>query len=193
MTSDQIGSLAYLALLLVAVAGWFVASNRQSLNKVAQQTAIWLFIFLGAIVAVGLWMDIRDDILPQHSVAMDGQTIEVPRAADGHYYLTVEVNGMPLRFVVDTGASQVVLTQEDAARVGVDLETLIYSGRASTANGVVETAPVRLDHVALGGIEDRDVRAVVNRGAMEQSLLGMSYLGRYARIEIAGGTLVLER
>ena len=96
-------------------------------------------------------------------------------------------------FIVDTGATQVVLSQRDAKRIGLDPDGLRYSGMARTANGTVRTAPVTLDRVGLEGMIDRNVSAVVNEGAMDGSLLGMSYLRRFGRIEIAGNQLVLER
>jgi len=193
LSGDQIASLTYLMLLGVVLGGYFLVSNRQNLSRLAQQAALWLFIFLGAIVAVGLWSDIRDDIQPRQSVSLDTGAVEVPRAADGHYYLTLEINGAPVRFVVDTGATDMVLTAEDASRAGIDADRLMFTGRAFTANGVVETAPVRLDRVALAGVIDENVRAVVNSGAMRESLLGMGYLNRFDRIEFADGRLVLER
>lgn len=192
LSGDQIASLTYLILLAAVLGGYFLISNRRNMGKMAQQAALWVFIFFGTIVAVGLWMDIRDDLDPRQSV-MQGGAIEVPRSPDGHYYLTLEINGAPVRFVVDTGATEMVLTQEDAARVGIDTDTLFYTGRALTANGMVETAPVRLERVALGGIVDQGVRAVVNGGDLFESLLGMGYLNRFDRLEISDGRLVLER
>ena len=115
------------------------------------------------------------------------------RARDGHYYLTVGINDTPVRFVVDTGASEMVLTQSDALRAGLDPDTLNYLGRANTANGEVRTAFVRLDAVTLGNTTDRNVGAVVNQVDMKQSLLGMGYLERWGRIEIADGELILTR
>ena len=100
---------------------------------------------------------------------------------------------MAVDFVVDTGATDIVLTRADAARVGIDPATLRYDGRASTANGIVRSARVRLDSFRLGGVLDRDVTAVVNEGEMETSLLGMRYLQRFERLEIADNRLVLER
>jgi aspartyl protease family protein len=192
MSGDQIASLMFLGLLGGAIALSYVASNRGNLGRVTRQAAIWVLIFLGAIAAVGLWPTIQDTLLPRQSVAQGGEIV-VPMSADGHYYLTLEVNGTPLRFVVDTGASEIVLTTEDAMRIGIDPESLIYSGRAMTANGMVETAPVRLASVALGGVVDEAVRAVVNRGDLFESLLGMSYLRRFERLEITGGQLRLAR
>jgi aspartyl protease family protein len=95
--------------------------------------------------------------------------------------------------VVDTGATEMVLSQDDALRVGIDPDRLIYSGVAATANGTVRTARVRLNEVALGPITDRNVAVYVNEGPMQGSLLGMGYLQRYDRLEIADGRLILER
>ncbi|MGP1357657.1 retropepsin-like aspartic protease family protein [Roseicyclus sp.] len=193
MTGEQIGSLVYLVLLVTAIAGWLVASQRRNLGRMAQYAAVWSFIFIGAIVAVGLWTDIRNTVAPRQSVMMEGARIEVPQHVDGHYYLTLEVNGTPIRFVVDTGATDLVLSREDARRAGIDPDALVFSGRALTANGTVDTAPVTLGTVALGPAADTDVRAVVNGTDMEDSLLGMAYLQRFDRLEISGGRLVLER
>lgn len=184
--------LTYLVILAAAVLFWFVAQNRASLGKLVQQALIWGLIFLGAIAVVGLWDDIRQTVRPMQTTIEDGR-IELPRAPDGHYYLTADINGEPVRFVVDTGASQVVLSHADAEKVGIDTSKLAYLGRAYTANGMVRTAPVRLGTVAVGGVRHEDVRAVVNEGDMDQSLLGMSYLQLYSSIEITGGTLVLTR
>lgn len=193
MSGDQIASFIYLGLFGIVIAGYLLVANRHQMGKMAQQAAIWVFVFLGAIVAVGFWGDIRGTVLPRQSTALDGAMIEVPRAPDGHYYLMLDINETPVRFVVDTGASDMVLTRQDAMRVGVDMDRLVFSGRAMTANGLVETAPVRLDQVALGGVVETDVPAVVNAGPMAESLLGMSYLNRFDRIEITGGELVLTR
>lgn len=190
MSGDTIAQLAYLVLLGAAIAGWFFAVNRETRGKVTQQAIVWVLIFLGVIAAVGLWSDIRRDVMPSRALLSDGR-IEVPVARDGHYHLTLQVNGTPIDFVVDTGASQIVLTRADADRVGIDTDSLAYVGRALTANGPVGTANVWLDEVRMGGWSDQGVRAVVNEGELFQSLLGMEYLSRMARIEIVGGRLIL--
>jgi aspartyl protease family protein len=192
MSGDDFGRLAYLVLLVIAVGGYFVAQARSSLGKTAQQAAIWGVIFVGVIAGVGLWSDIRDDVMPRQSVVNSG-TIEVPRGTDGHYHLVLMVNGTTIPFVVDTGASGIVLSQEDARRVGIDPGALAYAGTANTANGVVRTARSRVNQMQLGEIIDRDVTVYVNEGQMDGSLLGMDYLQRFSRIEIANGKLILSR
>lgn len=193
MTGDDFGQLAYLVVLGAAIIVWFFVQNRQSLNKTLQHGALWGLIFLGTVAAVGLWGDIRQTVRPQQMVMADGARVVVPRGPDGHYYLTLDINDTPVRFVVDTGATSMVLTQSDAGRIGLSEDELIYFSEAMTANGPVRTAPVRLDRVALGPFEDSNVRAFVNEGEMTRSLLGMDYLNRFARLEINNGRLILER
>lgn len=194
MANIETGQVIYLLLLLLMVAGWFFMQNRQGLNKTLQQLAVWGMIFVGVAAGYGLWGDIsRTSALPQQSYEAGLGTVTIPRARDGHYYLTAQINDQPVRFVVDTGATDMVLTQADARAVGLDPDTLNYLGRAGTANGEVRTAFVRLDEVRLGEVRDTNVAAVVNQGEMSQSLLGMGYLQRWGRIEIANGKLILTR
>lgn len=193
MNEYDIGRLAYLGILATALAFWFFVQNRDSLGKKAQQALAWGLIFLGVIAVFGLWEDIRTSVRPSLGTVTDSGQIVVPRAPDGHYYMTLDINGSKVEFLIDTGASEIVLTPADARRAGVALNALAYTGRAMTANGPVRTARIELDSVTLGPFSDRNVSAWVNEGEMEQSLLGMTYLQRWSRIEITGRALVLTR
>lgn len=192
MVPDDTARLIYLVLLLLAVGGYLLVEFRRRPGRSFQQLAVWGLIFVGVMAGAGLWSDIRRDMLPRQTVLEDGR-IEAPLAADGHYYLMAEVNGTPVRFVVDTGATEVVLTLRDAERVGIDASALAYIGQARTANGIVATAPVRLDSISLGPVHDQNLRAVVNGGEMDTSLMGMAYLTRFARVEFSRDRLILER
>jgi aspartyl protease family protein len=192
MDGSDIARFAYLALLGAVVAGYFLAQNRKNLGKVAQQAMIWVLIFVGMIAGYGLWSDIQRDLAPRQSVLSTGQ-VEVPRMFDGHFYLTARLNGEPVEFVVDTGATDVVLTKADARRIGIDPDTLTYTGSAMTANGMVRTARARVERISVGEIEDRNLEVWINEGEMDRSLLGMAYLRRFSRIEIADDTLILTR
>lgn len=178
MDGDDLPRFLYLVLLLAVVGSYFIVESRGQLGKRAQQAAIWALIFLGAVAVAGLWTDIRRSALPTEAVVR-GDLLEVPVASDGHFYITGEVNGARVTFFVDTGASEIVLSQDDARRAGLDPEALNYFGTAMTANGQVATAPVRLASLTLGGIAEADVPAVVNGGALDTSLLGMRWLGRH--------------
>lgn len=192
MSGDDYGRLAYLALILLAVGGWFIAESRNNLGKTARHAAIWGLIFIGTIGAVGLWPSIRDEIMPRQSVISSG-VIEVPRGVDGHYHLVLTISGVAVDFIVDTGATDVVLSPQDARRVGLDPADLNFSGTARTANGVVRTARAQVRDVRLGDIVDLRLGVSVNGSEMDSSLLGMSYLQRFERIEIAADRLILTR
>lgn len=190
--SEESGRVAYLVLLLIAVGGFLVVEFRVRPGQTLRQAAAWGLIFLGAVALAGLWDDIRGAISPQARM-LEGGRIEVPIGNDGHYHLTAQVNGTPVRFVIDTGATTIALGPRDAARVGINPDELVFAGQARTANGIVETATVLLDSVVIGDIRDTRVPAVVLRADLDQSLMGMSYLSRFARVSIEGNRLILER
>ncbi|MBR9765806.1 MAG: TIGR02281 family clan AA aspartic protease [Rhodobacteraceae bacterium] len=187
MSGTDYGHLAYLVILLAAIGGYYLVSHRGQLGQLARHALLWALIFVAVIAGVGLWGQVRNTLTPMQSV--EGEVITLPRQADGHYYAMVELNGTPVRFLVDTGASEIVLTREAARAAGLPLDSLVFSGRASTANGMVRVAPVRLRSVTLGPVTDQDVRASVNDGELFMPLLGMTYLNRFSRIEITGQAL----
>ena len=191
MDGDQAARVLYLGILMVSVGGWLLIEYRSRLGTALRTLMAWALIFLGLAAGYGLWTDLRRDVIPNQFTGTEGQ-IEIPRAFDGHYYLTLEIDGTPLRFLADTGASNIVLSPADAARLGFDPGNLRFLGEAMTANGVVRTAVVTLKDVRLGPVTDTNLTAYVNQAPMQGSLLGMDYLGLF-RIEISGDRMILRR
>ena len=192
MESTDLPRLIYLVILGTALAGWLLAESRSNFSKTLRMMIAWGLIFLGVIAGYGLWEDVSRDIAPRQAVLADGARIEVPRGPSGHYHLTLELNGTPVTFLVDTGATDVVLTMDDARRIGLAPENLAFLGTARTANGPVRTAFTTIDQVALGPVTFNKVRVAVNEGEMDDSLLGMSFLNRFERLEITSDGLALE-
>jgi aspartyl protease family protein len=190
---DSWARVVYLGLLLAFVAGFFLVGARHRFGRSMRDLAIWVLIFAMVVIAYGFRDVLRDELLPAAMVQRPDGSIELRRASDGHFHAEALVNGVPVRFLVDTGASELVLSLEDARRAGIDPAGLAFVGRARTANGVVATAPVRLGSVEFGGFSDGGVPASVGGGALDVSLLGMSYLDRFAAIEIAGDRMTLRR
>jgi aspartyl protease family protein len=191
MDGDMTARLIYLGVLLASVGGYVVVQARRNISRTAQHAVLWGLIFLGAIAGFGLWEDVKSRLTRQAVVVSDGQ-IDVQAAPDGHFYLTAGIDGHEVTFVIDTGASDIVLTEADARAIGLDTSTLNYFGQAQTANGKVDTAPVTLDSVTLGDFTDSAVPAVVNGGDLDTSLLGMSYLKLYD-MSMSGDHLTLTR
>jgi aspartyl protease family protein len=140
--------------------------------------------------------DIADRVIaelaPGHVVSQ-GRTVAVARTNNGDFNISAQINGAHVTMVLDTGASSVVLTRDDARAAGLPLEVLSYTVNIDTANGRTRAAPVTLDRVAVGGLVERSVDALVAQpGQLKTSLLGMSFLNRLQSWEVSGDRLILR-
>lgn len=124
--------------------------------------------------------------------ALGSGEASIAKSPDGHFWADAQVDGRPVHFLVDTGASAVALTAEDARTLGIDPTTLTYSYTVMTANGPARAAQVKLGLVSVGRAEVADVQAFVIDKGLETSLLGMTYLGRLAKFEATQDALVLR-
>ena len=111
--------------------------------------------------------------------------------ANGHFIVTAEVNGTPIRFVVDTGATDIMISADDAERAGFRPHQLNFTKKYQSANGIVRGAPVRLRSLRVGQIEMYDVEASVNEVDIGISLLGMGFLSRLEGYQVENGKLVM--
>jgi len=122
-----------------------------------------------------------------------GRTVELKAGAYGHFHVRAEINGQPISVMVDTGASIVALSFEDARAIGIYVRDSDFTHRVSTANGFARIAPVTIDRITVGDIMVRDVSgAVMEAGKLGTTLLGMSFLSRLQRVDIRSGMLVLH-
>lgn len=116
----------------------------------------------------------------------------IERGEDGHWRADSRVNGRKMELLVDTGATMVVLTPDDARSAGLDVRRLRYDERVRTANGVTRAALVKLERVQVGQVRVRDVEALVVERGLSTSLLGMSFLNRLDQFQVRGATLRLQ-
>ncbi len=171
----------------------------------------WALRYLTVAVVVGIGFAVlRDsDWLPhpgaspasQPSIAGDARDATpasnawqyvVEAGPQGHFVLEAMVDGVPITFLLDTGASEIVLTMADARRLGLDPRRLEFSQRFGTANGEVQGAPVRLREVRVGQFSLYDLDASVNAAPLPISLLGMSFLNRLHGYRVEDRRLILE-
>ncbi len=150
----------------------------------------WILIFGGLILLVSQWQKIKGALDPASPIST-AETVSVTARDDGHFYVRAKVNGVSVMFLVDTGASDIVLSRQTAARIGFDDSTLRYDGYAQTANGMVRIAGVRLDSIEVGSIALYDMRASVNGGEFDDNLLGMRFLNALRGWRVENGTLIL--
>ncbi len=120
--------------------------------------------------------------------------VEIPVGRSGHFRAQVEINGQPVAILVDTGATMVALSYEDAQRAGLHLTNGDFTHSVATANGTARVAKVVLDKISVGSINVRDVQAAVSEpGGLRTSLLGLSFLDRLSRFDMRPDLLVLQK
>lgn len=185
--------------LASVIAAGLIHGRRVGFKGAIGAAFAWLAIGGGLVLVYsyrfeleGIWQRLAGEIVPDRVAVTGERSLEVRRAADGHFYVRAEVNGASIRFLVDTGASTTVLDPADAARVGIDPAGLAFTQRFRTANGVVRAAPVRLDRVVIGPVTLGDVRASVNEVPLGSSLLGQSTLDRFRGWKVEAGRLTLR-
>ena len=177
-----------------------LAASRKRLVVIGGQLAVWLLLLMALVAGYGYRFElmavlnrIQAELLPSHAQTLDSHSITFRRGPGGHFWIDAQAEGRPVRVLVDTGASGIMLTREDAARIGFAFDTLQFSQVFQTANGVTRGAPVRLRELRIGPWSFYDVPASVNEGALGQSLLGMRLLDQLGSLEISNDTLTLRR
>jgi aspartyl protease family protein len=192
--------LIYLLAFFVLVGGGVFARIARRPNAALQQAGAWAGIGLVVLLAYSYRDELgrvahrlSGDLVPAAGQAMDGQQMRFTAEADGQFHVEAMIGSTPMRFLVDTGASEVMLTPSDARRLGYEPSTLAYTRVYDTANGAVRGAPVTIPEIAIGPIRLTDVAASVNEHETKGSLLGMSFLGRLSGYQFSGNTLTLKQ
>lgn len=200
--NDNFADALWLVPLLLLFSAGFLQSRR-NLGMVFQNLLIWAAIIL--VIATAYVF--RDDFqsfghrllgglvpgLAMTTTTENGrQQVILGKRRDGHFSADVNINGTMVTMLVDSGASRVTLSYEDAARIGIDIDALTFATVVQTANGTATAAPVMLDQVAIGPIIRRNVAGMVaSEGRMSESLLGMSFLSTLASVDMRADELRL--
>jgi len=180
--------------LMFEVASWFGAACLLAF-------ALANYDELKAYTATALGVPAADDRpMPQQATLQDrttpqisGDHVRLKASHYGHFITDAKINGRSVKVMVDTGASMVAMTYEDAERAGIYLNHSDFTHRVNTANGVARVAPVTLHSVSIGSIKVRNVRAAVSeRGRLQTTLLGMTFLSRLDRVDMRQGELILK-
>ena len=182
--------LIFLSIILIVLLSSYLIAMRNNLTKLFKSAAAWVIIFSCFIAGYGVWQDLSKEQAVSYSNNESDIIINIKQ--DGHFYAMVLVNNVEIEFLIDTGATHIVLSKEDAKKLDYDLSKLIFWGKSNTANGIVETAPIRLQSIKLGQFSDTNVLAYINQGSMKQSLLGMSFLKNFSSVEFRNEALILR-
>lgn len=199
MLNEDFASLAVRVALLIFIGGMVLTLFRDRFSKALEAALFWFVVALLLALGYTYRFELRDvgqrllaELAPGYA-ASRGRIVEIARGQSGGFPVMARVNGARVTLLLDTGASAVVLTQDDAKAAGLPLEVLNYSVTVETANGRTRAAPVTLDQLAVGAITERSVPALIAQpGLLRTSLLGMTFLNRLQGWEVRGDKLVLR-
>lgn len=192
--------LLYLSLILLVILIAGFRGRQVRMRPLAVAGVVWMSAFSALIVAYAfrdearLIIDrFRGEVSPTLAIARQEGVVELRKAWDGHFRAVTEVGGAKVGMLIDTGASVVLLSYEDAMEVGLDPDSLSFHQPVVTANGRSHVAPVTLESVAVGAVGLTNVKAAVaEKGRLHTSLLGMSFLGRLTETSFRRDKLILK-
>ncbi|MEO0542756.1 MAG: TIGR02281 family clan AA aspartic protease [Pseudomonadota bacterium] len=202
MTAGEIASMVFLGLVGIVFIGSIIGAGPRLAN-VSRHLAIALSVTLTVAIAWEYRYELQGAVTritagvvpgtPITQVGEDGALSVTISRVDRHFQALAKVNGKDQSFIVDTGASAVVLTYDSARNAGFDVERLSFSVPVATANGMARAAPVYIESLVIGEIERRNVRAMVaQNGKLFDNLLGLSFLNRLSGYDVRGSQMVLH-
>jgi len=198
--NDRMLQVLYFCVILAALSAGIAARLQARPGTTISHIGAWCVIFAGLILIysyrdefTALRTRIVGELVPAQGQQTGPQSIAFPLGSDGHYHVNANVDGRDISFLVDTGASDIVLTPADARAIGLDPDNLSYSMPAMTANGTVMGAAVQINRLKIGPIELMELPATVNRAPMPDSLLGMEFLRRLRSWRVDNGRLTMEQ
>lgn len=190
--------------LFAAVIGAGLLRSGRPLGQLASNLGAWAVIVLALVAAYQYRYELQDiasrvtaGLVPGSPLALgekDGRAmVALEKASNGHFQARVSINGRPILAVVDTGATSTVLTADDAVAAGFNPAALSYTVPVSTANGPTSAAVVRADTMSIGAIERRNMTLLVAApGSLQQSLLGMNFIGSLSGFDVRGDRMILR-
>lgn len=198
LTSDDSFNLFYLLLLLVLLGSGAIVRFRDRQFPFFKSLLIWIVILFGLVLIYSYRHDfngvknrIIGELNPSMAIENSGGSISFRKGGDGHYHVNARVNGKDVEFLVDTGATDVVMSRKTAAYLGIDVKKLNFNKIYNTANGIVKGAPVTLDYIEIGSVRMNNVGASVNDADLNKPLLGMSFLNRLGGYEVKNDVLTI--
>jgi aspartyl protease family protein len=184
-------------MLAIVAAG--LASRQLKLKDVVRNTLIWATIVSVLVVGVSFrdrltqgLTQIRSKLVPGYAVSVAPHEMVLSQDADGAFYVVGRVNGQSVTFLIDTGASDIVLSPADAQRLGVDLSSLHFDDPYETANGEGRGARYAADSLEVGSIKLSKVAMSINQQPMKTSLLGMAFFKKLDSFAFEGSQLHLK-
>lgn len=182
-------------LLLVSA----LAARRLPFGQVAKMTLAWIAIFAAFFAVFSfrfefrqIWDRVKSEVAGTANQSVDQQAIIIKRQDDGHYWLQVEVNTTPVRFLIDSGATTTAINENTAIEASVDVDRDGYPVIISTANGRVTAQRGSIKLLAIGPHRIEDHHVVVSDKFDDTNVLGMNFLDSMKSWKVEGNVMTLQ-
>ena len=199
-SEDSYLQITQLIAILVLVSSGLFYARRIKFGEAVRNALIWVSIVTLLLLGYtyrselsAIMYRVAGELVPGFAVPSSPNEIIITASNDGHFYVNGKANGKHLRFMIDTGASEIMLSPKAATRIGINLKSLQFTQRYRTANGIGLGAPYRLKKFSIGSFELAETKVSINKSEMSQSLLGLSFLQRLKSYEFRGDKLYLRK
>jgi aspartyl protease family protein len=195
--SQEWSNIIYVIILIVLLIMGF-SSKELPLKKFFEYVGLWIIIALVALVSYSYRFEffeakdrVLSDLFPSKAINKNHQQLTINVSQDGHYYLNVKIKNFPVRFMIDTGASEVVIDKNLAIKLGYDLKNINYNKVFQTANGEAYGASIYFDEVDVSGIKFYNIQGSITDSRLATPLLGMTFLQKFYKYEFYRDKLIL--
>lgn len=197
MTGDDTANLIYVSIAAMLVASSLFA-RRMPVGQTLRMVLIWLGIFAAAFILfsyraefASVWQRVKSELSPGGTIGNDG-TLRVRMNDDGHFWLDVEINGHPVRMMVDSGATTTSLSMDTVRAARVKVSENPFPVVVETANGLAEAQRATIETLRVGPIERRNLPVLVSENFGDTNLIGMNFLSTLSSWRVEGRELILN-
>ncbi|MEN8139901.1 MAG: TIGR02281 family clan AA aspartic protease [Thermodesulfobacteriota bacterium] len=189
--------ILYEIIWILLVSYWIAFSGK--LKEQVRHAFIWACLVLVLASAYSYRFEIDAiknkiifNLIPEYGHEESNESMRFAMSDDGHFYVRAMIDEIPVRFLVDTGASHIVLSPKTAKKLGYDLKQVKYDKVYETANGIVRGASIKINNFELGKLHIHNVSATINEAPLDTSLLGMSFFNLLSSYEVSKQELTLN-
>ena len=198
MTEDQNLNLIWAIGALILV-GSALFSRRIGFGEIVKTALSWVAIFAVVLVAfsyqnelLAVWNRVTGDLTGSNDQQIVGSTLKIRQSADGHYWVNAKVNGKPVRFLIDSGATTTAMTLDTARATNVEIYESGFPTVLTTANGTVEAQRGQIGSLEVGPMTARDMSVVVAEEFGDSNVIGMNFLSSLGSWRVEGNEMILE-
>lgn len=195
---DKWGNIIYLVVLLIVLISGLRNSKLIKSKDALKYSIYWAIIALLFIIIysyksefINFKSRIFSELSPSSAQSRNNGDIIIKTSTNGHFYVTLTINNQKIRAMIDTGATDLTLNLKDAQKIGINISNLRFNKIYNTANGISYGSSVNLEKLSIAYLTFHNIKASVNQGSMQHSLIGINFLKKFKKYQFSNNELIL--